>query len=83
MKNVAALEGGDRVLNEAGFVQRVGVDGNRDVELFGDPEAGIDRSRGRPPILVQLQSAGAGLDHLGQSARVRGIAFAKKAEIDR
>jgi len=59
------------------------VNRNGDVELLGDGQASVDRRGGRSPILVQLQSAGAGLDHLDQGARVRGIAFSEKAEIDR
>ncbi len=81
--DVAALEGGDRVLDKARFVERVGVDRDRDVELLGDTEAGIDRRRGRAPILVQFEPAGAGLDHLDQGPRVRGVALAEEAEIDR
>src|SRR5713226_8620959 len=81
--DVAALERGDRVLDKAGFVERVAVDRDGDVELFGDPEAAIDRRRGRPPILVQLEAAGAGLDHLDERPRLRRVALAEKAEIDR
>ena len=33
-----ALEGGDRVFDEPGFVQSVGVDRHRDVVLVGDPQ---------------------------------------------
>src|SRR6202030_4845767 len=65
------------------FVERVGVDRNRNVQLLRDAEAGVDRSRGRSPILVKFQSAGAALDHLDQRARVRSIAFAEEAEIYR
>ena len=65
------------------LVERVAVDRNRNVQLLGDAEAGVDCSRGRSPILVKFQSAGAGLDHLDQRARVRSIAFAEEAEIDR
>ena len=35
----APLEGGDRVFHEAGFVERVGVDGDLDVVVVGDREA--------------------------------------------
>src|ERR1700749_4939691 len=79
--NVAAFERGHCVLDKTRLVERVGVDRNRDVELFGDAETGIDRRRGRSPILVKLQSAGAGLDHFNERARIRSIAFAKKTEI--
>ena len=43
----------------------------------------VDRRRRRAPILVQLEPAGAGLDHLDERPRLRGIALAEKAEIDR
>ncbi len=62
--DIAALERGDRVFDKTGFVERVGVDRDRDVELFGDGEAGIDRRRRGAPIFVQLEPAGAALDHL-------------------
>ena len=81
--DVAALERRDRVLDKSRLVERVGVDRDRNVQLLGDAEAGVDCRRGRSPILVQFQSAGAGLDHLNQRARVRSIAFAEEAEIDR
>src|SRR5216684_2864484 len=81
--DVAALERGDGVLNKAGFVERVAVDRDGDVELLGDAEAAIDRRRRRPPILVQFEAASAGLDHLDERLGLRGIALAEKAEIDR
>src|SRR5258708_39690366 len=81
--DVAALERGDRVLDEAGFIERVAVDRDGDVELFGDAEAAIDRRRRRSPILVQFEAAGAGLDHLDERLRFRRVALAEKAEIDR
>jgi hypothetical protein len=60
----AALEGGDGVLDEAGLVQRVGVDGDGDVGLLGDRETDVDgRGRGAP-VLVQLQGDGPGVHHL-------------------
>src|SRR5207244_10849000 len=34
--DVAPFEGGDRVLDKAGFVERVAVDRDLDVELFGN-----------------------------------------------
>src|SRR5580704_2934218 len=81
--NVAAFERGNRVLDKTRLVERVGVDRNSNVQLLGDAEAGVDCRRGRSPILVKFQSAGAGLDHLDQRARVRSIAFAEEAEIYR
>ena len=63
--------------------ERVGVDRHRDVELFGDPEAGVDRRGRGAPILVQFEAAGAALDHLDERAGFAGVALAEKAEIDR
>ena len=79
----AALERLDGVLDEAGFVERVGVDHHLHVVVVGDREAAIDRGRRRAPVFVQLQRAGAGLDHFLQRRRPRGVAFAGKAEIER
>ena len=79
----AALERLDRVLDEAGFVERVGVDHHLHVVIVGDRQAAIDRRRRRAPVLVQLQRAGAGLDHFVERRRPRGIALAGKAEIHR
>src|ERR1700757_3779041 len=81
--DVAALERRDRILDKTGLVERVRMDRDCNVQLLGDAEAGVDCRRGRSPILVKLQSAGAGLDHLDERARVRSIAFAEETEIDR
>ena len=79
--NSATLEGCDGVLDEAGFVERVGVDHHLHVEVVGDGETAVDCRRGRSPILVQLERAGARPDHLFQRGRARRIAFAGKAEV--
>ena len=65
----AALERLYGVLDEAEFVQRVGMDHHLDVVIVGDGEAVVDRGRRGAPVLVQLQRAGAGLDHLDQRGR--------------
>ena len=64
------------------FVERVGVDHHLHVVIVGDRETAIDRRRCRAPVFVQLQRAGAGLDHFGKRRRSRGVAFAGEAEID-
>ena len=64
--NGAAGDGRDGVLDEAGFVDRVGVDRHLHIILVGHAQAGIDRGRRGAPILVQLQAAGAGAHLLGQ-----------------
>ena len=65
------------------LVERVGVDHHLDVVVLGDAEAAVDRCRRRAPVLVQLERAGAGLDHLLQRLRARRVALAGEAEIDR
>ena len=79
----AALERRDGVLDEAEFVERVGMDHHLDVVIVGDRQAAVDRRRRRAPVLVQLERTGAGLDHLLERGRARGVALAGKAEIDR
>jgi hypothetical protein len=79
----AALERLDGVLDEAGFVQRVGVDHHLDVVIVGDRQAAVDRRRRRAPVLVQLERAGAGLDLLDQRRGLRGVALAGEAEVHR
>src|ERR1700731_2929229 len=81
--NIASLEGGDRVFDKTGFVERIGVDRDGDVELLGDRQTAIDRRRGRAPILVQFEGEGAGLDHFDERLRLRCVALAEEAEIDR
>mmetsp|Transcript_46019 Transcript_46019/g.107301 ORF Transcript_46019/g.107301 Transcript_46019/m.107301 type:complete len:393 (-) Transcript_46019:666-1844(-) len=72
----------ERVVDVAGLVERVGVDGDGDVVLVGEGEARVDGGGGRAPVLVQLEAGGARLDHLDQPAGVRGVALAGEAEVE-
>jgi hypothetical protein len=71
------------ILDETGFVQRIGMDHHLHVVIVGHVEAIVDRGGRRAPILVQLERTSAGIDHLDQRGRARGVALAREAEIDR
>ena len=79
----AALEGPDRVLDEARLVERVGVDHHLHVVIVGDRETAVDGGRRRAPVLVQLERAGAGPDLLDQAFGARGVALAGQSEVHR
>ena len=64
--NRAAVDRRDRVLDETGLVERVGVDRDLHVEFVGDRQALVDGRGRRAPVLVQLQADGAGADLLAQ-----------------
>ena len=49
--------------------ERVGVDHHLHVVLVGDRQAAVDGGRRRAPVLVQLERAGAGLDHFLERRR--------------
>src|SRR6185437_7286574 len=79
----AALERGDRVLHEAGLVQRVRVYHHLHVEPVRHRQAGVDGSGRGAPVLVQLQAGRAGTDHFLQCLRLARVAFAGKGQVDR
>jgi hypothetical protein len=62
-----ALEGPNRVLDEARLVQRVGVDHHLHVVIVGDPRQQSMAPGRRAPVLVQLQGASPGQDLLDQA----------------
>ena len=59
------------------------MDRDLDVELVGRPEAGVDRGRRGPPVLVQLQPGGAGPDLLRERLDRGGVPFPEECEIER
>ncbi len=72
-----------RVLDEAGLVQRVGVD--RDLHARPPPtrQAGVDRGRRGAPVLVQLEPGRAGPQLLPQRLGRHGVALAEQHDVDR
>src|SRR5262245_36631717 len=64
--NRAAVDCGNRVFDEARFVQRVGVNGYLHVVLVGYREAPVDRRRRRAPVFMKLETDGAGADLLAK-----------------
>ena len=79
----AVLEGGQRVLEEAAFVQRIGVDRDLDIHLVGHRQAVVDRGRRRAPVLMQFQADRAGTYLFFQRQRQADIALAEEAQIHR
>ncbi len=79
----AALERGERGFEEAGFVQRVGVDGDLHVEFVRDAEAAIDRRGRGAPVLVQLQADDSRAHLLAQRLGRGAVAFAEEADVHR
>ena len=57
---------GQGVLDEAGLVEGVAVQRHGDPVLPGHRQRGVDRRRGRAPVLVQLEAARAGPQLLDQ-----------------
>ena len=59
---VRPLEDGEGVLDRQALVQPVGVQGDLDVVLLGDPQRGVQRAGVGAHVLVHLEAAGAALD---------------------
>ncbi len=79
----AALERGDGRLDEARFVERVGVDGDLRVGVVGHAQAAVDGGGRRAPVFVQLQADGAGIDLLAQRAGQAAVALAQETDVHR
>ena len=65
----ASLERRNRIVDEAGLVERVGVNGDLHVVLIGHGQAAVDGRRRRAPVFVQLQPDGAGANLLVEPFR--------------
>ena len=76
--NRAALERANRILHEARFVDRVGVNRDLHVVFFRHGERAIDCRGSRAPIFMQLQADGAGFDLLAQRRGKRRVALCQE-----
>ena len=56
----AALEGADGLLDESGFIERIGVDEGLDIIFIANGQAGVDGSWRGTPIFVELETADSG-----------------------
>ena len=78
-----AADGLDGVLELARLVQAVGVQAHRHVMGVREPQRRVDDLRVRAPVLVDLQPAGAGLQHPLDLARDLGARAGLQAQVDR
>src|SRR5437867_1963731 len=76
-------EGSNGVLHKPGFVQRISVNRHLHVILFRYSQATVDGRWRCPPVLVQLQAQGTGLDLFPQWLRHGAIALTEKPQVDR
>ncbi len=79
--NGSASDGGDGVVDESRFIQRVGVNRDLDVDTRRPHAGSVDRGGRRAPVLVQLQAACSGEDLFRQRLARGCIAFAEKSEV--
>ena len=81
--DAAIFEGGDGVFHKACFVQGISVDGDLNIIVFGNVEAGVDRRWGGAPVFVQLQPDRPSFYLLIQPRLQTTIAFTHKAQVHR
>ncbi len=75
-------DGGEGILDEAGLVERVGVELHLEIDVVGDRETRVDGRRHRAPVFVDLEAEAAGLELLDQGSGLVGIPPPQEAEID-
>ena len=79
----AAGDGRDGVVHISRLVDRVGVNCDLNIVAVGHGQAIVDSRRRGSPILVELETAGAGGDLFFQRHGARSVAFAQEAEVHR
>ena len=77
----AALEGGQRRLDEARLVEGIGVDGHLHVQLVRHGQAIVDGRWGGPPVLMEFEPDGTGQDLFAQWLGEAHVALANEAEV--
>ena len=63
-----AVQHGQGVVDRQALVEPVGVQGDLDVVLLGDPQRGVERAGVRADVLVHLEPADAGLEQAPRAA---------------
>ncbi|MNS96451.1 hypothetical protein D3C72_1307500 [compost metagenome] len=79
----AVTDGRQGVFDTAGFVEGVGVNRHLHVQLLGNGQAAVNCSGRRAPVLMQFQAYRTRVNLLAQGFRLRGVALAQQANIDR
>jgi len=75
------FESVDRVLDESGFIERVGMDSDLDVHFVGHGEASVDGTGGCSPIFVEFQAHRTSGDLFAEGLGIGGVPFSHEAEI--
>ncbi len=76
-------DGGQRVFDKTGLVQRVAVQRHLNIHLFSDLQRTVDGRRRRAPVFVDLKPDGTCRDLLAQRVRVGAVPFTQQANIHR
>ena len=79
----ATLDRGQRRLDKARLVERIGMDRHLRIGLVGHGQAIVDRCGSAAPVLVQLESHRTRFDLLGEWPGQGHIALAQQPDIDR
>ena len=79
----APANGRQRVFDKPGLVQGIAVQRHLNIHLVGNRQRAVNRGGRRAPVFVNFQADSAGGDLLAQGVRVRAVAFAEQANIDR
>ena len=75
-------DGANRVFDEPGLVDRVGMDRHLHVHFVGHAQTRVDRGRRAAPVLVQLEPDSARSNLLAQAFGASGVALAQKPQVD-